>query len=297
MDKKLVTNEENEISQRIAQKAGENIQSYTSLSTLTIYNPSNDGKESEFKIGDFIKSTKTAQGYTNEKYKKPFDGIILKVRMFLRLKYKYAEGKPNILTNEFNSYNDTELISVKEQDAEGKYQPVFVGNYKEVNNKYSLKDDTEIEKKLELHHAIYVLTDFKTRNIVRIDSKGVSRSNFFDYMNDFTRQDGDFMSTTMTKFSSILSDKTYTGKTRKSPIAAFSFTKKDKLSLKQLQELENIQTEFNAELEKLDEFFGSKLGKKEAPLKEDTPAKEKEEIPIIQIDEEEEEVNIKDIPF
>lgn len=307
MEKSLTTTDQTEeeiISQRMAQRAGENMQSFTIMPTLTVYNPSKSGIETPFQIGDIVSTVKTQAGYESEKYERPFRGVILKVRMFLKLKYKYAEGKPGIVTNEFDSYADDELITVKKQDEDKIYQPEFIGNYKQINEKYSLKDDTTIEKKLDLHHAIYVLTDIDSKTVMRIDSKGLSRSNFFDYMNKFSRRKGDFMSAHWTNFDSEISDTDFRGKPRQAPIAAFKFEKSDRLVLEEMKRIEEIQVEFEKQLIERDKMFS---GEKVEELK---PA---EELPTIQIEEpaedpmetlpeppdvpEEEEVKIEDVPF
>jgi hypothetical protein len=304
MEQNLIVPEEEAIAQRMAERAGENTRTYTIMPTITVYNPSKTAQDSTLKIGDLVKTIRTEQGYETEKYERPFKGIILKVRMFLKLKYKYAEGKPAIVTNEFDSYADSEMIFVKEKGIEkdATFKEVFMGNYKQVNDKYSLKSDTEIEKKLDLHHAIYVLKDLESKEIVRIDSKGLSRSNFFDYMNQFSRRGGDFMSAQWTTFDSMVSDKDYKGKPRQAPIAAITFTKGEKnIDPKKAEE---IQIEFEKQLLERDILFGSV--KKEADkIEQPEPT---EDIPTINLDEEpaqllpgdEEDdgrVKIADVPF
>jgi hypothetical protein len=309
-NKQLISQEQiseaEEIAQRMSQRAGENTSTYSIMPTITVYNPSKDSKDTSLVAGDIVKTIKTQQGYETEKYEKPFNGIILKVRMFLKLKYKYAEGKPGIITNEFDSYSDDEMITVKKQDMESKYQPEFTGNYKEVNDKYSLKGDTEVEKKLDLHHAIYVLRDLDSKEVIRIDSKGLSRSNFFDYMNSFSRKGLDKMSSTWSTFDSIISNTDFNGKPRQIPIAAFSFTKGSQLSLEELKKAEEVQIEFEKQLKERDTMFGDKA----KIVTEGIDAPVKEDIPTIQLDEVEEAsllpkegeddddtVRIEDVPF
>jgi hypothetical protein len=299
--------EQETLAREIAETSGENTRTYTVIPTITVYNPSKTQSDSSFEIGDFVKTTRTQQGYETEKYDKPFEGIIIKTRMFLKLKYKYAEGKPAIITNEFDSYSDDEPIFVKEKglDKDAKFEEVFVGNYKQVNDKYSLKSDTEIEKKLDLHHAIYVLRDLDSLDVIRIDSKGLSRSNYFDYMNDFTRKGLDRMSTTWTIFNTEISNKDYKGKPRQAPIAAIKFSKKIQLTLEEMRKLKDIQVKFERQLLEKDKMFGNvKIG----DVKEDEQPAPKDELPTIQIEEEaklipgedeldESEVKIEDVPF
>lgn len=306
MEQNLVVPEQEAIAQRMAERSGENTRTYTIMPTITVYNPSKTEKGSMFDIGDLVKTVKSDQGYETEKYEKPFKGIILKVRMFLKLKYKYAEGKPALITNEFDSYSDSEPIIVKEKglDKDSKFEPVFTGNYKQVNDKYSLKSDTEIEKKLDLHHAIYILRDLGSKEVVRIDSKGLSRSNFFDYMNIFTRRGGDFMSSHWTSFSSMVSDKDYKGKPRQAPIAALTFEKTEKLSLEEAKRAEEIQLEFGKQLLEKDVFFGNVKKEESTQIEQPDP---NSDIPTINLDEEPAEllpqeeddgrVKIADVPF
>lgn len=291
----------------IAGKSGENTRSFNTIPTLTVYNPSKTNMDSDFEIGDIVKNIRTQQGYETEKYLKPITGIIVKTRMFLKLKYKYAEGKPQVITNEFESYDDSNMIYVKEKglDKESKYEEVFAGNYKQVHDKYSLKSDTEVERKLDLHHAIYVLTNLETQEIVRIDSKGLSRSNYFDYMNSFSRLGLDRMSTTWSEIDTDLSTEDFNGKPRQAPIAAFKFTKRNQLSLEELRALKEIQMQFEADLIERDKMFGNVKEEKgaEYPAEQISP---KEELPTIQIEEEsnqlplskeEEDIDLASVPF
>ena len=315
MNKEVLTQEQIEeqeaLARSIAEVSGENTNTYAILPTITVFNPNGDS-ESEFKIGDLIKTTRTQQGYNQESFGKPFTGIIVKTRMFLKLKYKYAEGKPKLITNEFDSYAESCIITVKEKglEPEAKYEEVTSGNYRAINDEYSLKNAKgEVEdKKLELHHAIYVLTDAK--EVIRIDSKGFSRSNYIEYMNSFSRQGLDRMSTTKTEVSSMISTETYDHKARKAPIAALSFTKKEHLTLDEMKELKEFQTTFEADLKDKDVMFGN--AKKEAEtgnaqLEQPEP---KESLPTIQLDDEEvpaelplgveeekDAVDIADVPF
>ena len=308
MDKELTTISEAEvIAQRMAERAGENTRTYEIMPTITIFNGNKSGEG--LPIGSFIKGIKTEQGYSNEEYAKPVKGILIKVRMFLKLKFKYAEGKPQLVTNEFDSYADDDLIFVKEKKREegAKYEEVFVGNYKQVNDKYSLKNDKgEVEdKKLELHHALYVL-DLETGEIVRFDSKGLSRSNFFAYMQSFSRRGLDKMSSTFTVIDSEISDTDFNGKPRKTPIAAFSFTKAEQLTVEQLRKAEEIQIEFEKQLRERDKMFGNAKDEIAPVVEQPEP---QESLPVINLDDEqaslglpedgdeEEHVDLADIPF
>jgi hypothetical protein len=310
MNKELTTISEAEvIAQRIADRAGENTRTYEVMPTITIFNGNKSGDG--LPIGSFIKCIKTEQGYSNEEFPKPLKGILIKVRMFLKLKFKYAEGKPKVVTNEFDSYSDDYLIFVKEKKREegAKYEEVFVGNYKQVKEKYSLKNDQgKVEdKKLELHHAIYVL-DIETGEIVRFDSTGLSRSHFFEYINSFSRRGLDKMSSTFTVIDSELSDTDFNGKPRKTQIAAFSFTKSDQLTVDQLIKVEKIQIEFEKQLRERDKMFGN--AKEEiVPVDSVEQPEPQKTLPVINLDDEqaslglpqdgdeEEEVRLEDVPF
>ena len=302
MNQEIITQEQEAetIAQRMAERAGGNTRIYTIMPTITI---NNKNTEDGLAVGSFIKGIKSESGYSNEICEKPLRGIIIKIRMFLNLKFKYSKGKPRIVTNEFDSYADDEMIFVKEKglDKDSKYVEVFVGNYKQVNDKYSLKGDTEIEKKLELHHAIYVLLD--NGDIVRFDSKGLSRSNFFAYMQEFTRKRLDKISSIWTIFDSEISDTDYNGKKRKTPIAAFKFTKDRQLTIDELKSTEKIQIEFEKQLVERDKMFGGEKIVTEgidAPVKKELPViqlEEQEKVATLDLPEEEGSVNIKDIPF
>jgi hypothetical protein len=315
------TKEVEEISQRMAQRAGISTTSYETIPTIKVYNPSSDAvQDSSFTIGDFVSSKKTQDGWENEVYPKPITGIIMKVRMFLKTKFKYSgPGKQNLTSNEFDSFADSGIIIIKERTVsqEGKtiFEPIFTGNYKQVNDKYSLKDETTIEKKLELFYALYVLVDNK--KVIRLEFKGVSRSNFFDYMREFTRIGGDFMTSYYTVFDTEISTTDMNGKARKSPIAAMKFTKGDFPGLATIKQIEEIQNQFEQELQKRDEFFGNKPVKMVTEgIDTDYPDNSnqvaiEEAIPTINLDDEQttledwsdvkentkDEIRIEDVPF
>jgi hypothetical protein len=299
--------EEAEIKQRMAERANERLNSFQLMPTLTVANSGSDpSQESKFNPGDFILSTKSEAGYENEVYDKPFQGIIIKVRMFLKTKYSAIEkGSPLYITDEFDSYSALENISVKEKK-EDKFEKVFQGDYHSVIREYTEKGKFTEEKILDLHHAIYVLTDIENKTVIRIDSKGKSRGRFFDFMNSFKRSAGEYMSSTMSSFDSIQETLDWKGKPLQRPVYAIDFSKVRPLTSDELRKVDTIQQEFDAQIKAKDIMFKEEKDESkqiEAPVENQDKA---EEIPVIQIEEEikqptlpeeEREVRIEDVPF
>lgn len=299
--------EEAEIKQRMAERANERLNSFQLMPTLTVANSGSDkSQESKFNPGDFILSTKSESGYENEVYDKPFQGIIIKVRMFLKTKYSAIEkGSPLYITDEFDSYSALECISVKEKK-EDKFEKVFEGDYHSVVKEYTEKGKFTEEKILDLHHAIYVLTDIENKTVIRIDSKGKSRGRFFDFMNSFKRGTGEYMSSTMSSFDSIQETTDWKGKPLQKPIYAINFSKIRPLTSEELRKVDEIQQEFDSQIKARDIMFREDRDESkqiEAPVENQEKG---EEIPVIQIEEEinqptlpeeEPEVRIEDVTF
>lgn len=309
----LITPEEiarrQERANRMDQAAGVARNSFDSIKIVKVHNPNKD-KPSEIGavIGDLVSSVKTENGFENAIEKRPMDGIILKVRWYLKNKFKFSNRK--LTSTEFDSFSPNELITIKEIETENdkvKFTPIFTGNYKEVNAKFSLRDEMgDEEKKLDLCCALYVLTNFEEKTIVKVDFKGMSRSNFFLYMKNFNKKLGESMTQMYTAFDSEVNTHNSLGKAMQSPVAAITFTKKMFVPEARMDELEAIQQELTEALNKRDEAFGSPMAKIEEGAQIDqlgdgsqsipleTSQVSNESIPVIQLDDEIEQDKLLD---
>ena len=322
---------EKDITMQLAENAGEKLSAFN-FKTVPVIKVFNDGGKpsDKFKNGELVYSFKNENDeWENKVYKKPFKGVILKVRMFLKTKYKYAKNGNMIVTNRFDSYDDNTIITAREKrqmsNGEYRYVDVFKGNYKEVNDRFSLKSDTEIEKKLELHHSLLVLVNAKEKKVIEIVFKGMSRNSFFDYINLFTRVDGDFMSAHFTVFDTEIITEFDNGKQCQFPIARFKFTKGEKLTEEELKKILEIQKEvidaitmndaekispeeaMAKEKQKMEERQSDNEGVDNEAQNNDEQNNEEQNLPTIDLDDddpddiadskEEEEYKIEDVPF
>ena len=270
----------------MAMAAGEKRNSFSTMPSINVFNKKAEGgEESEFSLGDIYESLKTEDGWENNLCQKPFDGVILKTRMYLTTKYKLKDivGIPNLMSDEFDGYGNTQ-ITIKEKDSEGKYTPVFVGTYKQIHEKFSNSTD----KYLELRHSVFVLLKGDESKIVRFDIKGMSRGNYIEYMNSFSQKDSEHMIGFVTHFDSIQMEKDQKGKALAFTVFAFDFKRGVELNYEQLTRVNSIQKQFMVELADRDAMFaGQDSGEKP---KEIEASKEKEEdIPTINLDDEEQE--------
>jgi len=246
-----------ERAERMDAVAGVKQQSFESMKVIKVYNPSDTESELGAKLGDFVSSIRTENGYLNSIESRPKMGVIIKVRWYLKNKFKFNNQR--LISTEFDNFADSNQIVVKEIVKEGEktvFKPVFLGNYKQVNEKFSLKDDTFIEKKLDLYCSLYVLTDVKSKEVVRFDFKGMGRSAFFDFMKKFNKKQGESMTQMYTTFDSVINTTNSTGKTMRVPVAALSFVKNGFVAEHELDDVEAIQKEFQQDLEKKDALFG-----------------------------------------
>lgn len=305
MTKEIMSEKEQEelnaLKQEIATNAGENTSGYKMMPQITVFNPNPNSKEpSDFEGGDIVMSTKKDSGYENEKLKIPFKANIVKIRMFLRTKKKFADsGVPYYITDEFDSYDDSEKITVKEK-IDDKYEIVFTGNYKEVNNKYAMKGEHNIEKYLELNHVMYVSFDLKKEELYKVVFKGTSRTRYFDYQKSFSRIDNEFMSTCWTIFNSIEIQENWKGEPLRFNVFAFDFKKGEQLTIGELKNSLEIQKKLELEFFNKSKLFNKaeiEGTNKDEEVKQIEPA---EEIPTIDLDKEEqgELINeVEDVPI
>lgn len=307
MTNEIVTNEQSEqrkaILAKMAENAGEKGSSFVSLPTITVFNQDPNNKSDEYSDGDLISTKRVDKDYVKSKYTNPFFGIILKTRMQLKAKPgEVKKGADMLISNEFDSYVG-ELITVKKKDSIGKWVTDFVGTYKEVKENYTetLKSGAK-SYALDLHHSIYVLINIGEPTIVKIDAKGTSRSEYFDYMNSFDRSLGEHMIGSWTEFGSKLIEKDWQGNALRFPVYALSFKKSKEVSFDDIMKVQKIQTEFNRQLAEMEAMMSSKgetkqLSEGEQPEPKDDGSQDlAEEIPTINI-EEEEEIKIQDVPL
>lgn len=287
---------------QMAENAGEKGVSFISIPTISVFNQDPNNKSTDFSEGDLVITKKVDKDYIKNKYTNPFYGIILKTRMQLKAKPgEVKKGADMLISNEFDSYT-TDIITVKKKDYQGKYVVDFTGTYKEVKENYTetLRSGAKAYA-LDLHHSIYVLVNIEEPTIIKIDAKGTSRSEYFDYMNSFDRSVGEHMIGIWTEFGSKLIEKDWQGNALRFPVYAMSFTKSKEFSFDDLKKVQSIQNEFNRQLEEMEEAFSKsetkKLSEGEQPEPKDDGSQEiAEEIPVINIDEED-EVKIEDVPF
>jgi hypothetical protein len=304
----LVANDEmEELQRQLAQGSNERVDTFASMPTLSVSNQSQDpapGAEPGVEPGQIISSIRTENGYENEPFQNPFKGIILRQRMFLRTKFEAQKnGAPKLITDEFDSYSDSEIITVKKQSPiDGKWVEDFVGNYKQVVAKYSDSNQFgKVNKYLDLQYNLYVCVSLAEKKIVRIQVKGKSRAGLFDFMKKFTRKAGDFMSSTFVTFSTEKHLNDFNGNPLKFPVWSFSYTKNEPLDLPSLKAAIALQNELNDAIAAREAAFGKKeyaevTDASHAELPQGSPA---EDIPTINLDDERdvEEIQIKDVPF
>jgi len=300
--------------QEIATNAGESTSGYKMMPQITVFNVNPSKKnESEFVGGDIMMSTKNDSGYTNKKLDIPFKANVIKIRMFLRTKKKHVDsGVPYYVSDEFDSYDESEKITIKEKIGEG-FTTVFVGNYKEVNEKYAIKGEFSSDKYLDLNHTMYISTDLDQEELNKVVFKGTSRSQYFEYQKSFNRLENEFMSTGWTIFDSIEIKDDWKGNKLQFPVFAFKFRKGDQLTLAELKKSLEIQKKLELDFYNRSKLFNkteieSSVEKIDAPVKEELPVKEK--LPVIDIDDDqadltkpaaakkdEDDIKIEDIPW
>lgn len=290
----LIEQEEIErIQRQLAAGSNERVDTFSMIPSVSISNSSQDpNKPSEFSPGTIIMSIKTDQGYENSDMPKPFRGVILKTRIFLRTKFSAKEaGVPEFVSDEFDSYADSEIITIKEKDADGKWIEDFSGNYKEVTNHYSESSKFgKTNKYLDLQYNLYVCTSLDDKTVVKIVAKGKSRSALFDFMKTFTRRQSDFMSTTWTIFNSFEHLKDYNGKPFRFPVWAFDFKKDAHLDITELKKALSLQEELNEAIKMRDTAFG----KKKYSSKEGSQIESHAELPQAEPDDEIPTINVDD---
>jgi len=322
MEKVLDVEKEKEelakMKQEIATNAGESTSGYQMMPQITVFNPNPNSKNvSEFVGGDLVMSTKKDSGYENKKLEIPFKANVIKVRMFLRTKKKFVDnGVPYYISDEFDSYDDNQMINIKEKIGEG-YTNVFTGNYKEVNEKFAIKGEFNAEKYLELNHVMYVSFDLKKEELYKIVFKGTSRTKYFEYQKSFNRLENEFMSTGWTLFDSIEVKEDWQGNPLRFTVFAINFKKGKQLTLGELKKSLEIQKKLEMDFfnrsklfnkteiegEKVEDPNGEKLPTidiDKETQKELLESKENKtsDIPIIKgAEEDEDEIKLSDIPF
>lgn len=289
------------LSERLARGAGENTMAFSMMPLVTIHN---DRSRPEYAVGDFVKSTRTQNGYDDEKYQKPFKGIITKVRMYLKTKSQAVkDGAPERVSDEFESYN--EPITLKEK-RNGKYEVILEDYYKNIKDKYSKENEYgKVKKELDLIYSLYVITNLAEQQAVKILVRGMSRGNLFDFMKEFSHQEDDHMSSHWTQFDSEILTKNFMGEDMQNPVAAICFKKMEMMTLDEKRKAVAIQIAIETELN----AFKKKVPVEDVPFKSIEQPAPKEELPTIQIeqnedieiplveDKKEEEIRIEDIPM
>jgi hypothetical protein len=294
------------LSEKLAMGANENMTSFTSLPIIMVHN---NKTNKEFEVGDLVKSVRTQSEYENEKQDKPFKGVISKVRMYLKTKFKAKEmGAKEYISDEFEAFDD--LITLKEKKGEGKdvkYEIVEQNNYKNLQDAHSsVNKYDKVEKELDLIYSLYVATDLDTPSVVKIICRGTSRSLLFDYMKEFSRKDGDHMSSHWTQFDTEMIDTNFRGEPLQNPVAAISFTKMNMMTLDEMRKAVSVQVALEKEFER---FESSPTQVETSSVKSIEQPAPQEELPTINIDDDQpteiptvedkkvDEVKLEDIPF
>lgn len=300
-EKALINPKEVEEMQRaLAEGSNERVDTFATLRTLSVVNasqeplePGETPPENAPTPGAISSSIRTENGWENEDFQNPFKGIIIRQRMSLRTKYEdKKKGAPNLISDEFDSYADSTMITIKKENAEGKWEVDFVGNYKQVKAHYSHDVFGASKSYLDLQYNLYVCTSLIEKSIVKVLVKGKSRSAFFDFMKTFKRKDGDFMSSTFILFSTEKHILDWEGKALQFPVWSFAFTKESRLDYNHLRDSLILQKELNEAIQLRDDSFN-----KEASIKSDfqsqdlseshaelSQAEQEEQIPIIDLD-------------
>lgn len=298
-----------ELQRRLAGGANERTDTFSTMPTITVSNEQQDageGKSQGIAPGEIVSSVKTENGYQNETFQNPFKGVVLRQRMFLRSKLEAQKnGAPKLISDEFDSYADSEMITMKKQNLEGKWEVDFVGNYKQVVAKYSDTNQFgKVNKYLDLQYNLYVCVSLSEKKVVKVMAKGMSRGALFDFMKTFTRRNGDFMSTTWIKFSTQKHLTNSDGEPLKFPVYSFAYEKDGQLDYQSLVLAEQIQTELNKAMSEREAAFASKRAELVANSQvspEELPQGEiAEELPTINLDEdtvEEAPIKIEEPPF
>lgn len=295
---------------KIADASGEKVNTFESLPTISVFNKAVEGADKDGldpKLGDIIKSTRTEQDWKREIMENPFNGVVLKVRNSLRTKFKLKEkGADELYSSEFTDFRN-EIITVRQKEwdvKEGKnvFKEVFKGTYHQVIEKYSFVQFGAVEKMLDFVVNLYVVLGLDTDEpqLVKMQIKGMSRGNWFDYTKEFTRRDGDYISTNITEFGTKLVDETRDGTKLAFTVAAFDFTKKGILPIASMKKLSELQDKFEEELKERDHMFNNPVKEAEVakPAQIENSKQVEEELPTIDIDEEDNsEIKTSDLPF
>jgi hypothetical protein len=177
-----------------------------------------DGNTGKYSIRSYNQETKE---YTEKDFGTQgidsmiFDGSILLVKWFAQWKYK-PETKLIIRTKEFLNFNDSEIellkIDLEEKD-KAKKTTVHdkFNSYGEFKSKYQKVDEITgaVSSPFDLWASIFLFS-FAENKIVNYKFKGITRSNFFDYLKDYKNLEGNqprVMAEAKTQFGTVSADK------------------------------------------------------------------------------------------
>lgn len=237
-----------------------------------------DGQVGSFSITTIEKDDKGSQVVNKQPLPNEFQGVMLKVRRNL---FHYTTSE-KLFTNEHNSYKDKVIVfsaTKKKDDTWGKPSIVFDGNYKEARAAFP---------ELRMKQAIYFL--MPEYGIVKLFVKGKGLSHLFDYWKEFGSSEHIFQFQTKV---GLVEEKSQLGK-----YFAMTFEKGERL--KDITEVADKIKEVCDNLDKVDEYYASN-----APVAPEEVGKERidmpkmEDIPVIEEDRDEDEdpIDVKDIPF
>lgn len=126
--------------------------------------------------------------YIKTPFEKPINGIVLKIRYMIDKKYSETDKTPFFRSNEFDSFQGKNVI---------------LKSGEEVSPAYTYKEFKEIyDGKYTLWTVAYFLMDTGegVKKVFKLKMKGVSRSNFWDYMAGFSSDDSITMHETEVAF-------------------------------------------------------------------------------------------------
>lgn len=288
----------------MAAEAGENSSKFNQLPMISVFNPSNDGGTNKFEPGEIIWNEKSADEWKNDTVARPFFLKVLKPRYVLKTKYAAKEnGAPDLISDEFDSFSDNEIITVKIVDpTTGKYSVDFRGNYKEVTENYTIAASKfkEAEKILDLQIRVYCKADIRVgikemANVFfTLQVRGKNREAWFGFLKKFTRRDTDFLTATIIKVDSQKFENDYTGKPLRFPVYAFSFAKEREMTEEEMVQNLEDQKALNEAFRIREAMFAKEDDRtpvRQVAAQLGEGAKE-DEIPTINLDDEEETIEI-----
>lgn len=133
-----------------------------------------NGKTGEYEVSEYDAATKTS---TKKTLANAFVGTILFVRS--QVTWKFQEGSEVFVrSDEFDSSQDTVTLW---KFTKGHKEALFRGTYSEIKEKYVQIDPATGQEKYPFDYRVVLYLDHQDQ-VYRMDMKGTSRGNWFDFM-------------------------------------------------------------------------------------------------------------------